>query len=198
MTSQYSCINNTISIHQPAFFPWYPFFQKIKQSNKFIFLTHCQFEKNGYQNRFNINSKWYTMSVKKGNIPISNKKYANYERDWKKIKKSLFNKYGSILNEFDNCISEQLCKTNIQIIKKICEILEISQELLLDFETSLKSTDRLVEICKNNNAEKYLSGVSGKNYLEIKKFNKNNIEVIFQKEDEMIKKPIFEVIKDVY
>ena len=38
-----------ISIHQPNFVPWYPFFQKIQQCDKFIILTHCQFEKNGYQ-----------------------------------------------------------------------------------------------------------------------------------------------------
>ena len=55
-----------LAIHQPNFMPWYPFFEKIKNCDKFIMLTHCQFEKNGYQNRFNLNDKWYTMSVKKG------------------------------------------------------------------------------------------------------------------------------------
>ena len=51
-----------ISIHQPNFVPWYPFFQKIQQCDKFIILTHCQFEKNGYQNRFNFNDKgWVTL-----------------------------------------------------------------------------------------------------------------------------------------
>ena len=55
-----------ISIHQPNFVPWYPFFQKIKEVDVFVILKECQFEKNGYQNRFNFNNKWYTMSVKKG------------------------------------------------------------------------------------------------------------------------------------
>ncbi len=54
-----------ISIHQPNFMPWNPFFEKIQQSDMFVCLTQCQFEKNGYQNRFNFNDKWYTMSVKK-------------------------------------------------------------------------------------------------------------------------------------
>ena len=44
-----------VSIHQPNFVPWYPFFQKIKEVDKFIILKECQFEKNGYQNRFNFN-----------------------------------------------------------------------------------------------------------------------------------------------
>ena len=37
-----------IAIHQPNFFPWYPFFEKIKNCDIFIILTHCQFEKNGF------------------------------------------------------------------------------------------------------------------------------------------------------
>ena len=62
-----------ISIHQPNFMPWNPFFEKIQQSDLFVFLTHCQFEKGGYQNRFNYNNKWYTMSTSRGLIPIIDK-----------------------------------------------------------------------------------------------------------------------------
>ena len=64
-----------VSIHQPNFVPWYPFFQKIKEVDIFVILKECQFEKNGYQNRFNFNDKWYTMSVKKGLEPIRDKVY---------------------------------------------------------------------------------------------------------------------------
>ena len=44
----------TITIHQPNFMPWYPFFEKIQQADIFVLLGHCQFEKNGFQNRFSI------------------------------------------------------------------------------------------------------------------------------------------------
>jgi hypothetical protein len=37
--------------------PWYPFFEKMQQADVFILLGHCQFEKNGFQNRFSINNK---------------------------------------------------------------------------------------------------------------------------------------------
>ena len=78
-----------ISIHQPNFMPWYPFFQKIQKCDKFVILTHCQFEKNGYQNRFNFNDDWYTMSVKKGLEPIKDKIYLNPKNDWDRIKNRL-------------------------------------------------------------------------------------------------------------
>ena len=35
-----------LAIHQPNFFPWWPYFEKIEQADMFVFLTHCQFEKN--------------------------------------------------------------------------------------------------------------------------------------------------------
>jgi hypothetical protein len=40
--------------------------QKIMDCDLFIVLSHCQFEKNGYQNRFMMKEKWRTMSVNKG------------------------------------------------------------------------------------------------------------------------------------
>ena len=98
-------MTNTVSIHQPAFFPWYPFFQKIRGADTFVFLTHCQYEKNGYQNRFDINKRWYTMSTYRGLDPIVEKKYVNPLKDWSKIKKSLEASYGKrLLEEFDDCI----------------------------------------------------------------------------------------------
>ena len=78
-----------VSIHQPNFVPWYPFFQKIKEVDIFVILKECQFEKNGYQNRFNFNDKWYTMSVKKGLEPIRDKVYIDPKNSWDKIKNSL-------------------------------------------------------------------------------------------------------------
>ena len=76
-----------ISIHQPNFIPWYPFFQKIEEADIFVILRNCQFEKNNYQNRFNANNQWYTMRVKKGLEDIKDKKYINPLYDWNKIKK---------------------------------------------------------------------------------------------------------------
>ena len=55
-----------IAIHQPNFMPWYPFFQKVESADIFVILSNCQFEKNNFQNRFNIDDRWYTMSTNKG------------------------------------------------------------------------------------------------------------------------------------
>tara|TARA_R110002020_G_scaffold259427_3_gene473344 strand:- start:245 stop:793 length:549 start_codon:yes stop_codon:yes gene_type:complete len=170
-----------VSIHQPNFVPWYPFFQKIKEVDVFVILKECQFEKNGYQNRFNFNDKWYTMSVKKGLESMRDKVYIDPKNNWDKIKNSL-PKYKSILNEMDKCIVENLTTTNFCIISNFCEMLDIDTELKVDQPTDLVSTERLLDICKSWGATEYLSGIGGKDYLDVKLFNDNGIKVVFQED----------------
>ena len=167
-----------VSIHQPNFIPWYPFFQKIEASDVFVLLGHCQFEKNNFQNRFNLNDKWHTMSVNKGLEPIVYKKYLNPEKDWNKIKTNL-KQYRHILDALDDCISDNLFKTNVNVIRKLCSMLDIQTPIVLDYPTELTSTERLVDICKHYGATKYLSGPSGKKYLDLTQFG-DTIEVVYQ------------------
>lgn len=168
-----------VTIHQPNFIPWYPFFQKMDQADIFVVLENCQFEKNNFQNRFKLDNRWYTMSTSKRLLPIIDKKYSEHSRDWEKIKRRL-PEYRKILEQFDSCISESLSETNFNIILKIKDLLNISTEVVKDRKTDLTSTDRLVDICKFYAAEEYISGPSGKIYLDLDKFATNNIKVSFQ------------------
>ena len=163
-----------VSIHQPNFMPWMPFFQKIKESDVFVVLGCCDFEKNNFQNRFNYNGKWNTMSVKSTGKKITDKTYSNPSYDWMKIKKRFFDKDLSV---FDDCISDSLFETNLSVIKKCCSILGIMTDVVTDYPTELLRTDRLLDLCKHYGATTYLSGPSGKNYLEKDKFADSSIEI---------------------
>tara|TARA_R110001583_G_scaffold60694_3_gene180106 strand:- start:247 stop:810 length:564 start_codon:yes stop_codon:yes gene_type:complete len=184
-----------VSIHQPNFMPWYPFFQKIADADTFCILTKCQFEKNNFQNRFNLDGRWHTMSVNKGLDPIDTKNYLNARKDWDRIKENL-KEYGSVLSEFDDCISDSLVDTNINIIKKTCEWLGIKTKIVTDWDTSLTSTERLVDICDKLEATSYLSGQSGKDYMDFSLFSNKNIRVEFQPTNTIIQRPILEVLKN--
>lgn len=184
-----------ITIHQPNFFPYYPFFQKMEDSNIFVILKHCQFEKNNFQNRFNKGDKWYTMSVNKGLDPIWTKTYLNPEKDWMRIK-NMLPEYKNVLKIFDDCVDENLSRMNSNIIFRIRDILNIETEIVFDYHTELKGTERLVDICLRNEATTYISGISGSKYLDISQFDKNGIKVVFQDESKMIKKPIIDILKN--
>lgn len=179
-------ISMIISIHQPNFMPWFPFYDKIQKSDTFVFLTHCQFQKNNYQNRFFYRDNWRTLSVNNGLEPMLNKRYINCKKDWNKIKINLKDKK-SLLELYDECISENLINTNINIILKTINLLKIKTNICYDSPTNLLSTDRIIDICKKNKATTYLSGTSGKNYLDLEKFEKENINVVFQELSDDIK-----------
>lgn len=184
-----------ITIHQPNFFPYYPFFQKMEDANIFVILKHCQFEKNNFQNRFNKDNKWYTMSVNKGLDPIWTKTYLNPEKDWIRIK-NMLPEYKNVLKIFDDCVDENLSRMNSNIIFRIRDILNIETEIVFDYHTDLKGTERLVDICLRNEATTYISGISGSKYLDLSQFDKNGINVVFQDESKMIKKPIIDILKN--
>ena len=182
-----------VSIHQPNYMPWLPFFDKIEKSDIFVILGHCQFEKNNFQNRFMIDERWQTLRVKKGNKPIAEKEYVDSKEDWETIKRRL-PKHNTALGNMDYCISDNLLLTNTRIIKHICKELNINTKIVSDFTTQLKSSERLLEICKKYNATQYLSGSSGVNYLDKNIFKKSNIEVLYQDILTLNKKPILECL----
>lgn len=182
-----------VSIHQPNFFPWYPYFKKIQQSDVFVILQNCQFEKNSYTNRFLYNKIWNTMSVSRSLDPVIKKKYINYKYDWNKIKKRMaHNKL--LLDEYDKYIDFNLAKTNIGVIRHICNKLKIKTKIVSDYNTTLKGTERIVDICRKFNADIYLTNSKLKPcYLNHCKFEDIKLKTI--KCEERLRIPILEYLK---
>ena len=77
---------------------------------------------------------------------------------------------------------ERLIDLNIHIIKYILQILGIDTEIILesDIGTTASSTKRIVEICRKLRAEKYLSGIGGRAYLQEAEFKDNGIGLEYQ------------------
>lgn len=164
-----------IAIHQPNFCPVKGYFDKIAAVDLFVIMVHCQWEKGKYQNRFFADGRWHTMSVNHGLEPIIWKRYVNPEKDWDVIV-SRYPKLGA-LSPF---VSSYLADTNNGIIKSALDSLGIHIRIEFDYPTKLTGTDRLVDICKHYNATEYLSGQSGRKYLDLKKFDEAGIKVSFQ------------------
>lgn len=169
-----------VTIHQPAFFPWWPFFMKMNDADVFVILRHCQFEKNGFQNRFQYEDKWMTMPIKQGIESIYDKHYVNPHDSWATIKRKISGPHNKFLDDFDQDIEESLWQTNYNIIKRIALQLGINTKIILDEPTTLRSTERLVQICKDLGATKYIAGTGGKKYLDTSLFDNESIEVQYQ------------------
>lgn len=182
-------MKKVVSIHQPNFCPYHGFFQKMEQSDLFVLLTECQFEKNGYQNRFNHENKWYTMRVNQSLIPIREKYYSEPLEDWCKIARQF-----PVLNKLNIYPVKHMASLNSQIIKNAAEILDINTKINFDFPTEKKSTERLIEIVKYYGGTHYLSGISGSKYMDMSLWEKAEIDVIFQDESKLSKKSLIQIL----
>lgn len=184
-----------ISIHQPQYIPWAPYFKKILSCDEFVFLDNVQFQKNGLQNRNKIKGpqgeQWLTIPVKHSfgqlisETKIVNKKELNkhlktLEMNYKKA--PFFNEIfdlilDSYINASDN-ISEFCCELTVKLLFYMGYKGQILKNSELGVEG--KASDLVLNICKECKADIYLSGQGGKGYLDLEKFKKAWICVEFQ------------------
>ncbi len=184
-----------LSAHQPNFMPWSSYFEKLFRCDVFVSLDHAQFVKGNYHNRFKHRERWYTMPVRAGIRPISQCTYSNPTEDWAALKRKLPD-FGEVLSLFDDTLSASVADTNFSIIERALSLsLRTKPVIAREGQSELRGTDRLVALCMEYGAQTYLSGPSGKKYLEVDKFRKNGIELIYF-EDHLPKKSLIESIAD--
>ena len=188
-----------ISINQPAYIPWLGYFERIDFADKHIVLDHVDFEKNSFINRNKIVSnngtQWLTIPLKKSindksimTLKTENniKWMANHLKSLKQnySKTPFFKKYFSQINELFESNTQN--SNFIEIIEKLNKLLlfnlGIDTEIIYSSELKINSrkSNLVLDICKSQNSKIYLSGINGKNYLDLNSFEKNEIKVLYQ------------------
>ena len=186
-----------ISIHQPYYFPWINYFSKIEQSDVFVFLDCVQYEKNNFYNRNYIKNQEGRLLL---TVPVSHSSDSIIrdvllpndfwqKRHYKSIcynysQTNFFNLYKNFFEEvYINNKWEKLFDLNRYTTLKLFDFLGISTKIIYSSELGFESqgSDLIFDICKSLDADIYLSGKSGKSYLDLEKFRDNNVEVRFQK-----------------
>jgi hypothetical protein len=194
--------NKVISIHQPNYMPWVGYFNKIVNSDIFVFLDNAQFSKGSFTNRNKIklsngNEYWLTVpvSVKGKNKQFINEVEINKLVHWEKkhlesIKQSyskspFFEKLYPQLFEILTQGFSTLKELNIAIINLILSHgqvrtkIYVASELAIDFGEK-KKNDLLISLCKYFSATTYLSGRGALQYNDEMLFKENGINLIYQ------------------
>ena len=198
-----NCRALIVTIHQPNYFPYPAFFQKVSLSDVYVILDKTQFEFD-ITNRNKIittEGSWVRISVpiKKGqkffeirNVEINND-LLWAENNWNLIYKSyndypFFDLYKTFLDSTYKKRWNLIFDLNFQTLKKVFDWLNIKTEIILESELNVTGTssEKLLNICKKIGATKYLSGSGGKNYLNEKIFAQNKIKVEYQKYNPII------------
>jgi len=183
-------------IHQPAFFPYPGFFNKLTLADVFVLLDNTQYDQR-FINRNKISTSvgwtWLSVPINKKHKFLPNKEVEiNNEVDWRTQHfKKIFHSYSNAeyfhlyKNYFKNLYEKEwkfLFKLNLDTIKKTLEFLKIKIKVIKESELNVRgeSTQRLINICKKIGADTYISGQGGKEYMDMSLFEKNNLKVEFQ------------------
>lgn len=187
-----------VAIHQPQYLPWLGYFDKMDQVDAFVLLDTVQFKKNEWQNRNRIKTAtgWQYLTVpilhrfpqRIGEVEINNRVpwarkhlqalISNY------APAPFFDVHRPFFEEVYHREWTLLLDLNLTILAYLVEVLKIRTKLVLASSLALPdregATDRLIAICQALGAESYLSGVGGKNYLDLRRFEEAGIQVLFQ------------------
>jgi len=187
-----------ISVHQPQYLPWLGYFDKIYESDCFVFLDTVQYKVREFQNRNKIRTKdgwiWLTVPVQTKGSPyqkISDVLIDNSLNWAAKHRKSIevwyggadfFKDYFPFFQDLYEKKWEKLIDLNMYIIKYLVKCLKIDTPVYLESEigTAKKSTERIIEICSKLKADTYLSGSGGRDYIEENLFEQAGIKLKFQ------------------
>ena len=190
-----------VAIHQPNFFPWLGFFNKINKADAFIFLDHVQFSKSQgtWSNRvkllLNKTPTWVTAPIERNfsGVKNINDMYFQKNNPWrKKMIKTLELNYKKapffyeiindisalVLNEEDN-----ISKYNIELIKFITEKLNIpSEKFYLSSELPIigHSNEMLISLINSVGGNIYMCGGGADSYQDEEMFKKNFIQLTHQ------------------
>ena len=184
------------SIHQPNYIPYIWLFQKIYQSDVFIFYDTAQYTKWDFHNRNKIKwpnweilltipvhvSLWSRINEVTFQKKVLQKHLKSIEQSYKKA--PYFEEIFSLLQEIFSCDTEHLSTFNIYAITKISEYIGCNTKFYtlweLDLGLESSSTHALVDICKFLGANKYISWSWGRDYIDVSLFKKEWIDVEFQ------------------
>lgn len=191
-----------VAIHQPHYFPWIGYFDKMAKADAFILLDNVQLEKSSQMLRNKVLSK----EGKEKYITIPGEKDDFLKRKYKDILtkdieewtnrqyRTLKDYYFTAsyrdetldwLEEFFTNRYRTICEWTCASIELISRFLEIHTKIImqsnLDVDNKVQKSDLVLELCKQVGADTYISGKGGSvKYLNREAFQKQKIKLEFQ------------------
>lgn len=189
-----------VGVIQSSFIPWRGYFDFIASVDMFVFHDDIQYTKGDWRNRNKIKTprgaEWLT-------VPVSYKKvsqlicetHIDHSNSWREKHLRIwhanyqtaphFEVVMEILSSLDSHTKTTISQLNINLIRQICDYLNITTPMLLSSELAPKGSksDRLLDILKKLHADTYLSGPSAEAYINKEAFHKAGIQLEYKTYD---------------
>ena len=189
-----------VTMHQPNYLPWIGFFSKVKHSDCLVLTDVQPFTKGSvtHRNKIRTNEGWNYLT-----IPI-NKKFYDFRicdvelpadkawraTHWQSIlhhykKASYFAHHQNFFEKLYQSDYKYMWQLNREIISYLLACFKIDTPVVISSELNVKpdlqKTDLMIALLKSVGADIYLSGASGRNYLEVALFPQSDIELKYFK-----------------
>jgi len=186
-----------IAVHQPQYLPWLGYFDKMATADVFVLLDNVQYKKNEWQNRNRIKGasgpQWLTVPVRYKfpqricEVLVDNHEHWQHRQRQALLsnyrKAPFWNEFSLILEEVFQPSWESLSALNIMVVKRLADILGLATPIHIASELPPfpdNPDERLIAIAKHFQADTYLAGSGGHNYMNLNKFKENGIKILFQ------------------
>ena len=188
-----------IAIIQSSYIPWKGYFDIISAVDEFVFFDSAQYTRRDWRNRNKIKTRqglqWLTIPVLvkgKYSQPINQTMVMDGQwatKHWHAIhhayaRATFFREYEDFFKDLylgKAASLKRLSEVNFLFISSICRLLGFSTLFRFCGEFQIRDgrNERLIDICKQSDAELYLSGPSARAYLDHELFRREGIELTF-------------------
>ncbi len=191
--------NKKAAIIQSSFLPWKGYFDIIHDVDIFVFLDDVQYTKQDWRNRNRIKTpngtQWIIVPVVGGIHQLLCETRIDYSRDWREKHVKMIHAYyaaspfyksqaSKVFDIFEKRF-ETISELNIYATKMIARLLGIEVKFInsTDLCTEGIKEDKVIDICDQIGADVYISGPAARNYIDVNKFKKAGISLVYKDYD---------------
>lgn len=185
-------------ISQPMYFPWAGILEQVRLSDIFVHYDDVQFSKGSFSNRVQVKTdngmRWMTVPLKSCKLgQLINEVEIDYRMDWQRSHRDMLKQAyadseyrAEMLDLVDEVFSRkydslaELSKASLMALIRYFG-LEDGRTFIDSHELNVSgfSTQRVVDICLQLNANRYVTGHGARKYLDHEAFEKRGIDVFY-------------------
>jgi hypothetical protein len=184
-----------VTIHQPQYLPWLPYFLKVERSDVFILLDSVDYQKNGLQNRNKIKTaqgaQWLTVPVRHhlgdkicdiridDKVDWRRKHWQTLQQNYRKA--AAYRRYEAELEGVFGQTWSSLNELNAHLCQLMLVWLGIERPIHRSSQMRARGTasELVLNLCLEAGGTRYVSGVGGRDYLDEAAFLAAGVEIIY-------------------
>ena len=184
----------TLVISQPMYFPWVGMLEQMRLADVFVYLDDAQFSKGGFFNRVQVKTErgtpWLTVPLAENKLGQSLSETQPASHDWRRkhlatlrqayarapYLEEMMDLVESVFDQDINSLA-RLSAVSMESLAGFFEITPAKMQWSSRMDVKGTGSDRVLALCQEAGAERYITGHGAGDYLDHASFEKAGITV---------------------